>query len=58
VSLVLDGLARRSEATKVAYGCGLNVFAHCFEVESADTLVGMIKAGQLEAYGTLDKFVS
>jgi len=58
VSLFLDGLARRSEATKVTYGCGLDAFARCFEVESADTLVDMIKAGQLEAYSTLDKFVS
>ena len=30
-----------------------------FALEGAsDTLVGMIKAGQLEAYSTLDKFVS
>ena len=29
----------------------------CFEAEP-DALVGMIKAGQVEPYGTLDKFVS
>jgi len=30
----------------------------CFEIESADALVGMIKARQLEPYSMLDKFVS
>jgi hypothetical protein len=57
-SAFLGGLARRSQATKVTYDCGLDAFARRFEVESANTLVGMIKAGQLEAYSTLDKFAS
>jgi hypothetical protein len=58
VTVFLGGLARRSESTKVTYGCGLDTFARCFAVESADVLVGMIKAEQLEPYATLDKFVS
>ena len=40
------------------HGCGLDAFARCFDVQSADLLVAKIKSGELDAYATLDKFVS
>jgi len=36
----------------------LDAFARCFDVQSVDLLIAKIKSGELEAYSTLDKFVS
>ena len=51
-------VGRRSECTRLTYACGLDSFARCFGVQSVDLLIAKIKSGELEAYGTLDKFVS
>jgi integrase len=36
----------------------LDAFARCFGVQLVDLLIAKIKSGELEAYSTLDKFVS
>jgi hypothetical protein len=51
-------MSRRSEAMRPTYGCGLDAFAQCFDVQSTDLLVAKIKSGELDAYPTLDKVVS
>jgi integrase len=53
----LDRLDRRSSATREAYESGLLNFAKCFNVDSPDLVVGKIKTGELDLYGTLDKFL-
>jgi len=50
-------MGRRSEATRATYACGLDAFERCFKPHSVDLLVAKIKSGELDAYGTLDKFV-
>ena len=50
-------MGRRSEATRLAYGCGLDAFKRCFPDQSVDLLVAKIKSGELDAYVTLDKVV-
>jgi integrase len=51
-------MGRRSESTRLTYECGLDAFARCFGVQLVDLLIAKIKSGELEAYSTLDKFVS
>ena len=51
-------MGRRSEATRATHACGLDAFARCFDVQSVDLLIAKIKSGKLDAYSTLDKFVS
>jgi len=45
-------------ATRATYACGLDAFARCFDVQSVDLLIAKIKSSELDAYNTLDKFVS
>ncbi|MGO9643633.1 MAG: hypothetical protein ACLPY5_02680 [Candidatus Bathyarchaeia archaeon] len=52
ISTFLDNLPRRS----VTYDCTLDALVRCFDLDSVDA-VAKVKVG-LEAYATLDKFVS
>jgi len=54
----LERKARSSEATSYTYGKALAKFAKCFGVETADAVAEQLKAHKLDAYKTLDKFVS
>ena len=54
----VESVGRRSEKTADAYQRGLDLFALCHHVSSPDLLVARIKAGKLNQYKLLDKFVS
>jgi len=51
-------VGRRSEAIRATYACGLDAIARWYSLSSPDVLVGRVEASELEAYATLDKFVS
>ncbi len=55
VSDFLDEL-RCTDSAKFTYGCALDAFVWCFKCESTVMVVDNVK--ELEAYSTLDKFVS
>ena len=54
----IESVGRRSEKTADAYQRGLDLFALCHHVDSPDLLVTRIKAGKLNQYQLLDKFIS
>jgi hypothetical protein len=53
----LEGLGRWSPATRETYEVGLRTFADCLQVSQPDLIVERVKAGELDLYETLDKFL-
>lgn len=54
----LERLGTRYQSARATYEVGLETFAESFHVDSPDVLVGKIKAGELDVYEALDKFLS
>ena len=54
----VESVASRSEKTADAYQRGLDLFANCHHVDSPDSLVVGVKAGSLNQYQLLDKYVA
>jgi len=50
-------MGTRSQVTRATYACGFDAFAICFKSPAANIPVAGIKANELDAYSTLDKFV-
>jgi site-specific recombinase XerD len=54
----IESVGRRSEKTADSYQRGLDLFSLCHRVDSPDSLVARVKAGELNQYQLLDKYVS
>jgi hypothetical protein len=54
----LDRVGRWTPSTRVGYAIALSLFASSHEASSPDTVVERIKAGELDPYKALEKFVS
>ena len=53
----LERFDRWSPATRETYEVGLRTFADCFQVSQPDLIVERVKAGELDLYEMLDKFL-
>jgi len=53
----LDRVGRWTPSTRVGYAIALSLFASSLEAPSPDRVVERIKAGELDPYKALEKFV-